>query len=257
MERIKNRQGISASTLKVIAVITMLIDHIAAAVLVRMLWTGMTGTTGVTREEFIDIYMVMRQIGRTAFPIYCYMLVEGLKYTRNQWKYLARLGAFALISEVPFDLAFHSKVLEFSYQNVYFTLFFGLLTLIVIKEFAEKSFLKQRIAARSILIAVTAGAGMGLAALFRTDYGAYGVCCIIVLYMLRERKVLQMFAGYAAFVILLDEWAAFPAFLLIPLYRGKKGFSAKWFFYGFYPVHLLAIYYACVCMGISYCPALR
>ena len=77
MERIKNRQGISASTLKLIAVITMLIDHIAAAVLVRMLWTGMTGATGATREEFIDIYMVMRQIGRTAFPIYCYMLVEG------------------------------------------------------------------------------------------------------------------------------------------------------------------------------------
>ena len=77
--------------LKLIAIITMLIDHIAAVLIPSdtMLW------------------LVMRCIGRLAFPIFVFLLVEGFHHTRDVKKYLLRLGAFALISEVPFDLAFY------------------------------------------------------------------------------------------------------------------------------------------------------
>jgi hypothetical protein len=244
----KKWKGISGSTLKMVAVLTMLIDHIAAAVLVRVMYASGS-------FELYGIYFVMRQIGRIAFPIYCFMLVEGLEYTRNKWKYAGRLAALALISEIPFDLAFSSQVLEFGYQNVFFTLVIGLMTLIVIRKIEDKCFLPEKIAAdrilRLVLVLVTAAVGIGLAEFLQTDYGGYGIVCILVLYFLRKKRWLQLVCGYIAFVVTLGELAALPAFLLLALYRGRKGFNCKYFFYGFYPVHLLVLYLVCVLMGIA------
>ncbi|MCM1092090.1 MAG: conjugal transfer protein TraX [Butyrivibrio sp.] len=258
-------QGISASTLKLFAVITMLIDHIAAVVVIRMLRQHY-------EPELYTIYMVMRQIGRIAFPIYCFMLVEGLARTRNKWKYAARLGGFALLSEIPFDLAFSGEVLEFSYQNVFFTLAIGLLTMIVIEQIEtgtetrtrtgtetedheEKSVIWRK-PLKTILVLLTCTAGMGLAYLLQTDYGMRGVACILVMYFLRKQRWLELVAGYIAFVVLLQELAALPAFLALALYRGKKGVDAKFFFYGFYPVHLLLLYLTYVLMGLAAYPAI-
>lgn len=239
-------QGISASTLKLFAVITMLVDHIAAVVVIRMLQANGS-------HEMLVTYNVMRQIGRSAFPIYCFMLVEGLARTRNQWKYAARLGGFALLSEIPFDLAFHGRVLEFSYQNVFFTLAIGLLTMIVIERIETRAW--SSLLKRALTLLVCA-AGMGLAHLLRTDYGMRGVACILVMYFLRKRRWLELVAGYLAFVALLWEIAALPAFLALAFYRGRKGFDAKFFFYGFYPVHLLLLYLVYVLMGLAAYPAM-
>lgn len=247
-------QGVSGSTLKLLAVITMLIDHIAAAVLFRM-WRVGRGS-----QELIEMYRLMRDIGRFAFPVYCFMLVEGLEHTRNRWKYAIRMGVFALVSEIPFDLAFSSKVLEFGYQNVYFTLTIGLVTLIVIERIESGDIWRtdpmKAALLKTVLTVLAAAGGMVLAALLRTDYGWMGVACILILYFLRRSRVWQLCAGYAAFVLLLGEFAALPAFVLLSLYRGKRGFSGKPFFYGFYPVHLILIYLACVLMGIAYIPAI-
>ncbi len=242
-------RGVSASTLKLFAVVTMLIDHIAAAVLMRMLRAGAAG------YEVYTIYSAMRQIGRIAFPIYCFLLVEGAERTSNRWKYAARLGMFALLSEIPFDLAFSSSVLEFGYQNVFFTLFIGLVTIMALGSLERLWAERKRTAAsgllETVLAAGIAGAGMGLAALLRTDYDWRGVACILLMYFLRKNRVFELIMGYVAFVVLLGEVAALPAFVALACYRGRKGFSCKSFFYGFYPVHLLLLYLTCVLLGIA------
>ena len=97
--------GINSFQLKWIAVITMIIDHTGAVL-------------------FPDD-MVFRYIGRIAFPIFCFLLVEGFFHTRDVRKYMLRLGLFALISEIPYDLAFRDTVLEFEHQNVFFALLLG------------------------------------------------------------------------------------------------------------------------------------
>ena len=119
--------GISGSTVKLVGIITMLIDHFAATVLARFLIR--MRLSGEWSEPLYSAYNYLRMIGRLGFPIFCFLLVEGFGKTRSKAKYAVRLGIFALISEIPFDLAFSAKVLEFGYQNVYFTLFLGMLAL--------------------------------------------------------------------------------------------------------------------------------
>ncbi|MGN0402265.1 MAG: TraX family protein [Acetatifactor sp.] len=135
----QKKWGISGSTLKIIAMTAMLIDHIAAAVFTRILiCRGYFGAVsardmGKVCLQFMDneaLYLLvsrMRMIGRIGFPLFCFLLVEGFQKTGNRKKYILRLGIFALISEIPFDLAFAGKVFDFSGQNVYFTLLIGML----------------------------------------------------------------------------------------------------------------------------------
>ena len=98
MEKVIAKSGISGSTLKLIAIFTMLIDRIAATVILQMINNGIGGQT------LIDIYWVMRSIGRMAFPVFCFLLVEGFKYAHSREKYAARMFIFALISEIRLTL---------------------------------------------------------------------------------------------------------------------------------------------------------
>lgn len=239
------QDGLSGSTLKMVAVITMLIDHFAAAVLVRHFYA--TGD-----YSLYMLYFVMRQIGRTAFPIYCFFLVEGIQKTHNPYSYLGRMVLLAFISEIPFDLAFHSTILEFTYQNVFFTLAIGLAAMAFMEQADKKPWRKEVVWALRIAVTVVS---ILLAELLRTDYGGCGVACILLLYFLRRHRRVSLLAGYLAFVVLIKEVEALPAFLLLALYRGKKGHSRKLFFYGFYPIHLIVLYAICVLLGIHVFPA--
>ena len=144
----QRKGGVSGSTIKIIAVVTMLIDHFAAAILMRMLVVrGIYSLPGDYRgimrwlaENGVLYYgmSALRMVGRLGFPIFCFLLVEGFQKTHDLRKYTLRLGLFALISEIPFDLAFSAKVLEFNYQNVYFTLFLGILGLTAFDFFGKK-----------------------------------------------------------------------------------------------------------------------
>lgn len=259
----KRKMGISGSTLKWIALITMLIDHIGTAVVGRMVLISNGATienpqvSAFLPNGLFAFYMLMRFIGRIAFPIYCFLMVEGFMRTHNKWKYAVRLGVFALISEIPFDLTFSSKILEFSYQNVFFTLLCGLLAMIVVDVIERRvCSSKNHFVNRAVywLLAFTVVAAFALLAeVMNTDYGAIGVACIMMLYFFRKNKIAQIVAGCVAFCW---EFTAPLAFIPIAFYNGERGIGLKYFFYLFYPLHLFILYLVCVCMGIAGIPAL-
>lgn len=250
-------KGITGSTLKIIAMVAMFIDHIGATIFARMLMaTGLkeldTANTEVVmawvsaNADAYGAYTFFRMIGRIAFPIFCFLLVEGFVHTSDRKKYAMRLAAFALISEVPFDLAFQSKVLEFTYQNVFFTLAIGCATLIAYRMIEEKEFQNRF---TKILVQILVGmGGMFIAQLLRTDYGAVGVMAIVLFYIVRENRFYQIAAGCILFI---EEMTALFAFLPIMIYNGKRGSNVKWAFYIFYPAHLLILFGICYLMGLA------
>lgn len=221
---VKKRKGISGSTLKLIAIITMFIDHIGAAIVEKMPSFSMSNNNSLYYTD-----MVLRYIGRIAFPIFCFLLVEGFLHTRDTKKYAFRLFLFALISEIPFDLAFKGHILEFGYQNVFFTLLLGLLTLMAVKYFDNNKIMKII----SMLVGIMA------AQLLHTDYAGFGVVFILLLYILHDKIILRNIIGSIA---VLWEFTAPIAFIPITLYNGERGIRMKYFFYIFYPAHLLLLY---------------
>ena len=105
----------SGYDLKFIAVITMLIDHLGAS----LLWRYIDFIHAYSDDILMSLYTLMRYVGRMAFPIYCFLLVEGFLHTKSVFKYALRLGAFALISEVPFDLALNQSLWAPYSNNVF------------------------------------------------------------------------------------------------------------------------------------------
>lgn len=258
---VEKKKGISGSTLKIIAIVTMFIDHVAAGIGGRMLWqTGYMDlamamdVNGVIEWQMehgllLTVYSIMRMIGRLGFPIFCFLLIEGFAHTRDVKKYALRLGAFALISEIPFDLAFSGEVLEFTYQNVFFTLFLGLLAMIGLSK-VEEAYVNEKM---NKLVRFLASAGViavfcVIAEFLKTDYAAIGVISIVVIYLFRKKKVFQIVAGCVVFCW---ELTAPLAFIPIGFYNGQRGMKLKYFFYAFYPAHLLLIYLIAVLMGLG------
>ena len=170
----------------------------------------------------------MRQIGRLAFPIFCFLIVEGYYHTHDVRKYMGRLFVFALISEIPFDLALKPGWFYPLKQNVYFTLLIGLWTIWTMDQFRFRRMLRL----------VIALCGMTFARGLMTDYSFRGVFLIVVLYLFHEERLVQCFAGAAAIAW---ETYAPPSFILCYLYNGKRGLRLKYFFYLFYPVHLMIL----------------
>lgn len=222
----------SGAALKRIAVITMLIDHIGVAFFC-VFTSSYDGSAAFAGADVI--YQVLRIVGRTSFPIFCFLLVEGFWHTRSVVKYLARLLVFALLSEVPFDLAFYDKVWDITMQNVFFTLFFGVLAMAAIRLGEKKTKWFAYVGVLGAALCMLA------AHLLRTDYAWKGVLLILVFYVLRSQRTLSALAGYATMCLALKDSWGFPAFFLIFGYNGEKGKNLKYFFYVFYPVHLLLL----------------
>lgn len=257
------RKGLSGSTLKIIAIVTMMIDHVGAALLGRYIMASgyleialagdVNGMIAWLQENSVLYwtFMATRMIGRIAFPIFCFLLIEGFQKTHDVKKYAMRLGLFALISEIPFDLAFNAKILEFTYQNVFFTLFLGLLAIICYDKICQRKWVNNRTgntAVKLLLCAMALGVFCFLANLLHTDYSAIGVICITVLYAFRKKKPAMIAAGCVAF---LWEITAPLAFIPIGFYNGKRGLKLKYVFYLFYPLHLLLIYLVSMCLGMA------
>lgn len=205
----------------------MLISHIAQSNYLDMLGYG----------DYYDLFVA---IGRPAFPIYCFFVVQGVIYTRDIKKYLLRLLLFALISEIPFDLAF-SKVLYFDKQNVMFTIFLGASCIALINILENTSYNKPIKIAGSIFLVLFF---MKLAVIMDTDYSYKGVFAIFLLYLGRNNKPLTALAIYLGFKFEYNFYmSVYWSIPLLLLYNNKKGTLNKWLFYGFYPGHLLLIYF--------------
>lgn len=250
------KQGLTGSTLKIIAMISMLIDHFGAAVLGRYL-TSVGFLTAIQSEntfltwkasygELYLLYWITRGIGRIAFPIFCFLLVEGCYHTKSVKKYGIRMALFALLSEIPFDLAFQNTFLEFTYQNVFFTLTIALVIIAACRKIAESTTKKPLI--KCLLQLGCLFLGMVVAQLLHTDYGAFGVFAVWILYLFYGRGKQMLTAGVLTFL-----WEVTAPFAFVPIkyYNGKRGISLKYFFYLFYPLHILLLYLLCVMLGIS------
>lgn len=258
MEKERTRIRFSGSTLKIIAIVSMLIDHVGAGIIGRYL--SKMGLENLvigsgTYEQMVEwlteygtpflAYFYARILGRIAFPIFCFLLVEGYFKTKNVNKYLCRLGLFALLSEIPFDLFAYGTAFYFGYQNVFFTLFIGLAVLIALDYALNMNGKKTT---RYLIGFVAVVVGCLAALVLQTDYNAYGIICIVVLYLFHNNKRNQTIAGCAVFAL---EVTAPLAFFAIWRYNGERGLKMKYFFYAFYPVHLLIIYLICVVTGLA------
>lgn len=238
--------GLSSCGIKMVGIITMFIDHIAASPMARVMLSG-----GYTRELY-NLYNIMRAIGRISFPIFCFTLVEGFAKTKNRTKYAMRLGLFALLSEIPFDLAFNGRVLEFEYNNVIFTFFLSFLALCVYDSIAK---LKLPQVVILFLDAAVLAVFMKTANFLETDYSGTGILTVTAMYFLRFHRLASMTAGCTALAVM--NQSEYPAFLaLIPMagYNGKRGWNLKYFFYIFYPAHLLLMWFISVLMGTGDMP---
>lgn len=263
--------------LKVIAIISMLIDHFAyipfAAVLSEShsVKEGSVVYTGIKQELLLWIAQnetilwtisdVMHWIGRLAFPLFCFLIVQGFIHTRSKSKYAFRLAIFAIISEIPYDIAFSGCILSLRNNNVFFTLLTGLLMIWAITEtkkwidscdsFKDKTNLKKGIYVGIILI-FTAVASFMVSSVFDSSYGESGVITILVIFLLQSRPALALVIS--TFVLALFNFSfvqlfALPSALLVAMYNHKRGRSIKYLFYVFYPAHLLIFTYIAMCLG--------
>ena len=197
----------------------------------------------------LDLYEILRLIGRLAFPIYCFLLVEGSVHTRDPKRYVLRLLIAALLSEVSYDLAIYGALTR-HHQSVMVTLLLGFLMLEVQKKYPASVWELLAIVPFAVL-----------AEWMHTDYGAEGICVIALFALTRElprRSLLQFFGLWCIFSpnhlmalnwlgkfsITVQEWAVF-AVVPIAFYDGRKvtrNKALQWAFYLFYPAHLLVLY---------------
>lgn len=202
----------------------MVIDHIGVCLFPGQVW--------------------IRVLGRFAFPIYAFLLVEGYKHTRSIKNYLIKLGVMAVISEVPYDLVTHGRLWDFSDFNCFVTLFLGLLSI----------WLYDRIQLVSPVYRSLAWVPVGIATVLtwgiHSDFELIGIPIIFIFYTMKKKKVASV--CLITFLYGLMSWtqlAGVLAFIPLHFYNGKRGYDAvwlRWIFYFSYPVHLMILYMICV-----------
>lgn len=216
---------LSSSSLKIIAIICMLCDHIS--------------------DSLLQPPTMLNMIGRIAFPIFAFQITEGYVHTKSLKKYFIRLIIFACISQIPFMLFLSTFTNPYS-LNVFFTLIFGLLGIYLYDKIPNK-FLK-----------IFPAIGLAIIAeLLNTDYGAFGIAIIMIFYIFKNNKVLMgslyfcactiyflpklLFTPYTYIYLIFLACTVSPL-LFILLYNGKQGLKLKYLLYVFYPLHLLILY---------------
>ena len=227
--------------LKRVAVASMVVDHIGSLLLRAMLTPYMTGGTLVVNQDSpAALWRIMQAkelcevLGSVAFPVFCFLMVEGFLHTHDQVRYGLRMGLFALLSEVPFDLAHFHTPLSLRLQNVMFTLTVGILTLLAISKAEERW--RDRAGPRWTMTVLLTAAGMGLALLVRGEYVFLGVLSAVLVYLLRDKGSLRI-AGLVPLLVV-SPWVLLAVPFLL-LYNGERGKGSQWFFYIFYPAHFL------------------
>lgn len=258
----REKFGLSGNVLKWIGIITMFLDHVGAVLVFRICtWNGYW-------PKWVDFYWLLRRIGRLAFPLFAFLIAEGFIHTRNWKKYCGRLALFALLSEIPFNLAFGGQWFTMEKTSVMATFTFGVLLLGIWRaltepaqeteptqgtELAQETAWAQgteltqeteglwhnRIFRQILAFLILLGLLL-LADWLNMDYGAVGVAVVFVFYQLRNHRLLASVLGCGA-LLFVGETEIWALFSIIPilLYNGKRGHQMKYFFYIFYPAHIL------------------
>lgn len=235
------RIEVSSMTLHMLAMIFMLCDH---------LW----GTI-VPANDWLTC------IGRISFPIFAFMIVEGYFRTKNLTKYVFRLFLFAVLSEIPFNLAMGSSVFYPVHQNVLwsFLISIGLIHWNENAKATQKKWIQVSIECLTVVL----GYVIGLVTM--VDFYHAGILTVLVFYFFRQKKWwsyigqlfclwyinMEMLGGFAYELQLFGKTyfllrQGFALFSLIPiwLYHGKQGYHSKmlqYAYYAFYPLHLLIL----------------
>jgi len=224
MDNIGKTKGLSSFQLSLIAAVSMTVDHIAAV--------------------FVGdptLYFAMRAVGRLAFMIFGFIISQSVRKSSSIKRFCMRLLVFAVISEPVFDLAFYGRLNFGLHQNIFFTLLAGVICCASMKR-------------GKAVAAVVAALAVMTAELLCFDYGGAGVLLIIAFYLL-GKKYAALIGAVISLSFVANGDALFELFMiaaapLINLYNGERGGTAvpkfrKWFFYLYYPVHLLIIYVWC------------
>ncbi|MCM1308075.1 MAG: conjugal transfer protein TraX [Butyrivibrio sp.] len=217
------RKTLSGQGLKIIAAAAMLTDHLAVVL----------SPCGLPSWA----YLTMRGIGRISFPIYCFMLVTGFTYTRSVPKYLGRLAALAVLSEVPYDMANFGVFFYPAKNNVLFTFVLALAVVWAVSRLCQKGLAGYFYSASLI------AAAMLVSFVLRLDYSWKCVLLASVLYLARFETAVKYAAGSIILLInsTLIGLCAPAAFVPIHFYGGERGKTPALPFYIFYPAHMLAL----------------
>ncbi len=208
--------GLSGFVLKIIAVITMTIDHIGIL--------------------FFPQIVLLRIIGRLALPIYVFLVVEGYMHTRDIYRYMTRIGIVAILSELPFDLLAYGRINLYR-QNVMWTLLTILLVMYISSKFNYVF---------GLLASVCLGYGAQLAGF---DYGLYGVCMGYVFYVARGNLTQKLTMGTVYLGVIPENIQRYGVFAMLPiaLYNGQRGYNNRYInkaLYMYYPIHMAVLYIA-------------
>ena len=218
----------SIFVLKIFAVITMVIDHIRYVIPV------------------LD-HSITMIIGRISFPLFAFILTEGIIHTKSKKEYLKRLVVFAVLSQIPY-MMFRYILGNYLLLNIIFTLAIGLMLIMLIDYYEDKRL--------KVIVVIF---GFLFAEIVPIDYGMYGIALILVMYYLKKTKIKYGFEiGYILVNLLyyiknyiymkdlktiLTYFIGSMCFLIFyKLYNGKLGKKVR-FLYWFYPVHLVVIYF--------------
>lgn len=242
------RTTFTTSKLKIIALVCMTIDHIGHVFYVPMLYAT---------PSLAWLYYLLRTVGRIAFPLYAFMIAKGCIFTSNIKRYFTLLAVFAVASEIPFNLANNGQLFNANAQNVYFTLFLGLTACYVVRLLQENE--KNTLWSAPVTALLCASAYF-----ISSDYSWYGVLFIWLCAVTQEQKnavripVLvfgllliarpwQIVQNDFAFAYIenscMQFFGSLPALFLILQYNGERGNLKinKYFFYAYYPAHLLIL----------------
>lgn len=241
---------LNRNSFKTIALVSMLLDHIGS-IIIYPIYVNACMVNGVEMmgelipnkaKVIYGVYLFLRLIGRFAFPIFAFMLVEGFRYTHNRKKYFCRILLFAVISEIPFDLANTGRIFNIFTSNVLWTFAVAFIMMNIIEKYTLQQNNNSKRIITTILIVVLSA----VCTIF-SDCGFGGVFLIATMYLFKNIKKKLYWIGRLISICIMSvqfmwiQLFAFVALIILERYNGEKGRNIKFLFYIFYPVHLLIL----------------
>lgn len=248
--KVNSHFGLSNNTIKIIAAIAMLCDHIGAAAYEVCIQFGIPLSSFLGAEQ---VYTVLRCIGRISMPLFAFLIAEGCRYTHDRKRYFFGIFLLGLICDITFYVAFN---------QIYFcilTTFSAGILIIYAYDGVVKSF-KERDAYRLYnVIKLVAAISFPLFLQVFTanlhgsfDYGIFGAMLPLAAYVIKNRWLRLIpftlfLAGMCLYYFLTKNnshyWYSMFAVPILALYNGERGkLNLKNFFYLFYPIHLVVVY---------------